>query len=217
MVVSLRDLSSWLLRTLLTPEDLAHERLELIVGNFSSRGSLDLRKHLSELVVRQVLALSAEGLLEICLCDETRIVNIEMVERKSHIGFRDGPSAIDGDCEELTVVDLTVSVKVDAFEDLINLVFRHVQFIEGGSDLAEFQSARAIGIERSECVSQLCEIECASVDLIDQEGERGNLQALRLSEVLNASQDHHLVRVEELRVVARVVFCNIVRGEPGVC
>ena len=209
-IESLGNLACWLLRAGLTPEDLAHESLELLKGNFSSRGSLDLRKHLSELFVRQVLTLSAEGLFKIGLCDESGIVNVEVMESESHVGFRDCSSAVDGDGKELTVVDFTVSIKIDALKDLINFLLRHVQFIEGSPDLAKLQRARAVGIERSESISQFGKIKCASVHLVNQEGERGNLQSLRLTEVLDATQDHHLIGVQKLRVVSGVVLVDIV-------
>ena len=160
--------------------------------------------------MRQVLTLPAEGLFKIGLCDESRIVNVEVMESKSHIGLRDCSSAVNGDGKELTVVDLTVSIKIDALKDLINFLFRHVQFIEGSPDLAEFQRAGTVGIECSESISQFGKIECASVNLVNQEGERGNLQSLRLTEVLDATQDHHLIGVQKLRVVSGVVLSDIV-------
>ena len=210
MLCSLRDFASDVRWTLLAPENLTHECLELLEGNFSSRGRLDLREHLRELLVRQVLTLSAEGLFKIRFSDEARVINIEMMERESHIGLRDGSSAVDRHSQELSVVDFSVSIEIDSLKDLINLLFGHVQLVEGSPDLAEFQRARTISIKCSERISQLCEIERASVDLVNEEGERGNLQALWLTEVLDTTQDHHLIGVQKLRVVSSMVLRDIV-------
>ena len=130
----------------LAPKDLAHERLELLVINLSCLCSLHLWKHLSQLLVIQVLALAAEALFQVCLGDESSVVDVEVMEGKSHIRFCDSSPAVDSNSEELTVVDLTIMVEIDALEDLINFLLWHIQLIEGGSELAQFECAWVIRV-----------------------------------------------------------------------
>ena len=200
----------------LVPKNLTHERLELFIGDPSCSGRLHLRKHLSELLVSQVLAFASEALLQVRLRDVASVVNVEVVEGESHIGLRDGSPSVDSDSEELGIVDFTVVVEVDALEDLIDFALGHVQLIEGCSNLLKLQRARVVGVERSEGVSQLSEVKRARVNLVDEEGEGLDLEFLRLAEVLDAAEDHEFVLLQELWVVSRMVLLNIVRREPWV-
>ena len=123
MEISLLNLSLLRRGAGLAPKDLAHERLELFVINLACICSLHLRKHLSQLLVIQMLALAAEALIQVCLGDKSGVVDVEVMERKSHIGFCDSSPAVDSNSEELTVVDLTIMVEIDALEDLIDFLF----------------------------------------------------------------------------------------------
>ena len=138
---SLGNLSLRHCGAVLAPKDFAHERLELFVINLSCLCSLHLSKHLGKLLVRQVLAFATEALFQVCLSDVSGVVNVEMMERKSHIRFCDSSPAVDSNSEELTVVDLTIMVEIDALEDLIDFCLVHIKLIEGGSELAEFECA----------------------------------------------------------------------------
>ena len=93
-----------------------------------------------------MLSLTAEALVQVCLGDKSGVVNVEVMERKSHIGFCDSSPAVDSNSEELTVVDLTIMVEIDALEDLIDFCFWHIQFIEGGSEFAQFERAWVIRV-----------------------------------------------------------------------
>ena len=162
----------------LAPQDLLHERAELRVGYAAWRRSLHLREHGLNLLVSQVLAFSAEALFQVLLCDISRVLNIEVVEGKRQVGLCDCLPAVDGDCEELGVVDLAVVIEVDSFEYLIDFLFAHVQLVKGLSDLAELQSARVVLVECAEGVSKEFEVELAGVGLGDKEGERLDLKSL---------------------------------------
>ena len=85
----------------------------------------------------EVLAFAAEAFLEVGFRDVAGVAYIEMVEGKRQVGLGDCLSAVDGDCEELGVVDLAVVVEVDSLKDLIDFFLAHVQLVEGLSDFAE--------------------------------------------------------------------------------
>ena len=106
----------------LTPKDLTHERLEFFVVYLSRSGSLHLREHLRKLFVTQVLALTAEALFQVRLSDKPSVVDVKVMERKSHICLRDSSSAVDSDSKELAIVDLAIMVEINALEDLINFL-----------------------------------------------------------------------------------------------
>jgi len=108
----------------LAPQDLRHERLEFLKCDFSGRGGLHLAEHGLDFIVSQVLALAAEALLKIGLRNETGVVNVEVMESESHVRLSDCPPAIHSHGKELSVVDFTIVVEVDALEDLIEFVFR---------------------------------------------------------------------------------------------
>ena len=121
----------------LAPQDLLHERAELGEGDFAWRRGFDLREHRLEFLVAEVLAFAAEAFLEVGLCDEARVAYIEMMEGKRQVRLGDRLSTVNGDCEELGVVDLAVVVEVDSLKDLIDFLLAHVQLIEGLSDFTE--------------------------------------------------------------------------------
>lgn len=156
--------------------------------------------------MRQMLALSTEALLKVLLRDETRVVNIKMMEGEGHVGLSDGSPTINGHGQELRVVDLTIVIEVDALENLIYFILWHVQLIKSSSNLRKLKSARVVRIERSERVSQLSEIKSARIDLVDQEGESSNLEPLGLTEVLDTAEYHELVLVQKCWVVSSMIL-----------
>lgn len=111
---------------ILTPKDLLHEALELFVGDAAWRRDSNLAKHVYKVFVGQVLALAAEALLQVLLSDETRVVDVEVMESKQHVRVGNRLSAVDGHRQELSVVDFAIVVKVDAFEQFIDLLLAHV-------------------------------------------------------------------------------------------
>ena len=121
----------------LAPQDLLHERAELGEGDFAWRRGFHLPKHGLEFLVAEVLAFAAEAFLEVGFRDVAGVAYIEMVEGKRQVGLGDCLSAVDGDCEELGVVDLAVVVEVDSLKDLIDFFLAHVQLVEGLSDFTE--------------------------------------------------------------------------------
>ena len=145
-----------------------------------------------------MFAFTSEALLQVCLGDEASVVDVEVMERKSHIRFCESSSTVDSNREELTVVDLTIMVEIDALEDLIDFLLRHIQFIEGGSELAEFECARIVRVQRSERIAEFFKIKSTRVNLIDQELKSGNLKLFWLTEVLNAAEHHKLVGLQKL-------------------
>lgn len=163
-----------------------------------------------------MLALSAEALLEVSFRDESRIVNVEMMEGECQVGLSDGLSAVDSDSKELGVVDLAIVVEIDSFEDLIDLLLRHVQLTEGSPNLAQLKCARVVFVKCAEGISQDSKVESARIDLIHKEGECLDLEGLGLTEILDTSQDLQLLRIEKCGVVSGVVLLDIVRGEPWV-
>ena len=78
------------------------------------------------------------------------------------------------------------------------------------------QRSRIVGIESAEGIAELGEIEGASVNLIDQEGESLNLKLLGLAEVLNTTENLELVSVKKCWVVTCMVGVYIVGCEPRV-
>ena len=87
----------------------------------------------------QMLALAAEALLESRLGDETRVVDVKVMEGKEQIVFRDCLSAVDGHSEELCIVNFSVMIKVNTLKDLVYFLFRHVQLVESTPNLAQLQ------------------------------------------------------------------------------
>lgn len=204
---------SW---TGLAPQDLLHEVLELFEGDSARCRALDLTQHFLQLLVRQVLAFPSEALFQILLSDEASVVNVEMMECERQVGLSDGLSTVDGHGQELGVVDLAVMVEVNSLENLFNFLLRHIKIVECCADFVYCESTRVVGVKSAESVSKLCKVEGAGVHLVDQEGEGLDLEALRLAEVLDASQHLQFVLVEESRIVSGMVLLDIVRGEPGV-
>ena len=76
-------------------------------------------------------------------------------------------------------------VEINPLEDLICFLLWHVELVESRANLIDSQSARVVLVEGAEGVSQLCKVERAGVNLIDQEGECLDLETLRLSEVFD--------------------------------
>ena len=65
----------------------------------------------------QMLALAAEALFEVSLSNVSRVVNVEVMECKSHIGVCNSSPAINSDSKELTVVDFAIMVEINTLED----------------------------------------------------------------------------------------------------
>jgi hypothetical protein len=128
-------------RALLAPKDLTHESLEFIVSDLAWGGDLNLLKHLLELFVGEMLAFSAEALVQVIFCDKARVIDVEVMEGKGHVGFSEGSSTVDSDSKELSVVDLTIVVEIDAIEDLSNFCLRHVEPVESSFDLGKSQGS----------------------------------------------------------------------------
>ena len=161
---------------LLTPENFLHEILEVIVADTLATLRLRyLREHLGELFLAEMLTLTTEAFLQVSLGDVASVINVEVMERKQHIVLCDCLSTVDSDCKEFCVVDLTVMVKVNSFEDSIDLLFRHLKLVEGSTNLVDLKSARIVCIEGTESIAKLCKVECASINLIDQELKSLNL------------------------------------------
>ena len=99
-----------------------------------------------------MLALSLEALLQVGLCDESGIVDIEMMEGEGQVSLCNCLSAINGNSKELSVIDLTIVIEINSLEDLIDLLFGHIQFTEGSPDLAKLKCARVVYIECAEGV-----------------------------------------------------------------
>ena len=70
----------------------------------------------------EVLALAAEALSQVFLCNVACVIDIEVMESESKIGLSDSLSAIDGDGQKFRIVDLAVMVEINALEDLINFL-----------------------------------------------------------------------------------------------
>ena len=183
-------------RTGSSVENLLHECLEFFKGNLAWVGADDLAQHLLELFVRQMLTLTTETLLQILLRDEAGVVDVEVMEGERQVSLRDGLPAVNSHSQELSVVDLTIVVEVNALEDIIDLLFGHVKLAEGSPDLAELQSAGIVLIQSSEGVPQLGEVESRGVDLIHEESKSLDLEALRLTELGDTLEHSNLVRVE---------------------
>lgn len=201
---------------ILTPKDLLHEVLEFIIGDSAWCRTYDAVQHFLQLLVRQVLSFPSEALLQILLGDVASVVDVEMMEGESKIGLGDGLSTVDGHRQELRVVDLAVVVEVDSLENLFDFLLGHIKLVECCANFAQLESTGVVGVECTESVSELCKVEGARVHLVDKEGEGLDLEALRLAEVLDASQHLHFVLVEESWVVAGMVLLDVVRCKPGV-
>jgi len=149
------------------PDNVGHEILELLVSNLAWSSTLNLGEHLLQLIVFQMLTFSTEALLKIGFSDISTVINVEVMESESHVGVCDGLSAVDCHGEELSVVDLTIMVEVDALKDRIQFFFSHVQTIEGSSDFAQLKGTRVVSVHSSECITEFTEIESFCVRLID--------------------------------------------------
>ena len=112
----------------------------------------------------EVLALAAETLCQVLFCDVAGVVDIEMMEGEGEVSGSDGLSAIDGDGQEFSIVDLAVMVEINTLEDLVNLVLGHLKLVEGGPDLIKVKVARVVSIKGTEGISELGEIEGTGVD-----------------------------------------------------
>ena len=163
-----------------------------------------------------MLALATEALFQVLLGDVARVTNVKVMEGKSQILLSDGLSTVNGNGEEFRVINLTIVIKINSFEDLIDLFLTHIQLVESLADLAELQGARVVHIECAEGVSQDFEVELGRIGLIDEEGKSLNLKALVCTEVLDAAKHLELLSVEKGWVVARVVGLDVIGGEPWV-
>ena len=63
------------------------------------------------------------------------------MEGKGKVSLSDSLPAIDGDGQELGVIDLSVMVEVNALEDLVDFLLRHLKLVEGGPDLVKVKVA----------------------------------------------------------------------------
>lgn len=86
--------------------------------------------------MRQMLTLTTEALLKVLLRNEASVVDVEMMESERQISLSDGLPAVNSHGQELSVVDLAIVIEVDALEDIVDLLFRHVKLAEGSPDLA---------------------------------------------------------------------------------
>ena len=59
------------------------------------------------------------------------------MEGKCKVGLSDSSSSVNCHSEELRIVNLTIVIEVDALENLIDLLGRHIELIEGISNLAQ--------------------------------------------------------------------------------
>ena len=193
-----------------------HERLELVVRDATGCFDLHLLKHSKQLFVSQVFTLAAEALLKVLLCDESRVVNVKVMESEVQISLSDCLSPVDCDCQELCVVNLSIVIEVNALKDFANFIFAHVELVESCSDFAQLQSARVVRVESSKRIPQLGKVESTRVHLVNKESQSLDLQTLWLSEVLNATQHEQFVFMEKSRVVSSMVLLNIIRSEPRV-
>lgn len=105
-----------------------------------------MTEHFAELLRGQVLALTAEALLQIIDRDEVRVVNVEVMEGEDQILLSDGLSAVHCHSEELRVVDLPIVIEVDPLEELIDFFLTHVEFGEGSLDFAHLERARVVDV-----------------------------------------------------------------------
>ena len=112
----------------------------------------------------EVLALAAETLCQVLLCDVACVVDIEVMEGEGQVGLGDCLSAIDGDGQEFGVIDLAVMVEINALEDLVYLFLGHLKLVEGGPYFVKVKVARVVGIKGTEGISELGEIEGTGVD-----------------------------------------------------
>lgn len=207
---SLLNLTTLLGWGLLAPEDFRHERLEFVVGDLPWHRCLHLGEHGLELLVRQVLTLAAEALLQVRLCDVPGIADVKVMESEGQVGVCYRLSSVDGNSEEFGVVYFAVVIEIDSFEDLSYLLFRHIKLVKGLFDLAELECARVIRIQCTEGVPQQVEVKCTRIGLIDEESECLNLESLWLAEVLDAAEHLQLLRIEKCWIVASVVRLNII-------
>jgi len=157
-----------------------------------------------------MLALAAEALLEIFLGNVARVVDVKVVEGKEHVGLCDCLSAVDGHSKELRVVDLSIVIEVDALKHLVDFILRHIQFVEGGPDLAQLESARVVGVEGAEGIAKSSKVEGSGVRLVHKESQSLNLQTLRLAEVFDATKNREFVFMQQMRVVTSVVRLDVV-------
>ena len=130
-----------------------------------------LVEHARQLFVAQMLSLAAEALLEIFLGDAARVIDVKVVEGKEQVVLRNCLSAVNGHSEELSVVDLSIVVEVDAVKHLVDLILGHIQFVEGGPDLAQLEGARVVGVEGAEGIAKCSKIEGSGVRLVRKESQ----------------------------------------------
>lgn len=143
-------------------DELAHEVLKLLEGDLAGLGWLHLGEEFLYLLVRQVLTLSAEALLQILARNETRIVRIKVMERKQEVILGHGLAAVNAHCEELCVVDLAIVVQIDVVKHLLNLLLRNLETIKGLLNLIDLQRTTIVLIQFSESISELHGVEAHS-------------------------------------------------------
>ena len=132
------------------------------------------------------------------------------MEGKGKVSLSDSLPAIDGDGQELRVIDLSIMVEVNALEDLVDFLLRHLKLVEGGPDLVKVKVARVVCIKGTESVSELGEIEGAGVNRVHKEGQSLNLETFWRAEVFNTTEHLELYIVGEVGVVAGVVLIDVI-------
>jgi len=130
---------------------------------------LNLVKHSLDLFLREMLSFSSEALCKVSSRDNTRIIDVKVVESKVHVGIGDCSSSINGDSKEFGIVDLSIMIKVDTLEYRVNLFFRQVETLESSLDLAKLKCSGVVFVHSSERVFKLCKIEGGCLSLIDKE------------------------------------------------
>ena len=158
----------------------------------------------------EVLALAAEALGQVLLCDVACVVDIEVMEGESKIGLSDSLSAIDGDGQEFRIVDLAIMVEINTLEDLVNLLLGHLDLVESCPDLVKAKVARVVCVKGTEGVSELGEIEGAGINGVDKEGQSFDLETFWRAEVLDTAEHLELGIVGEVGVVAGVILIDVI-------
>ena len=86
------------------------------------------------------------------------------MEGKGKVSLSDGLPTIDSDGQKFRIIDLTVMVEVNTFEDLIDFLLGHLKLVEGSPDLVKVKIARVVCVKGTESITELGEIEGAGVD-----------------------------------------------------
>lgn len=164
------------------------KRLKLILGNNAIPLNIVLLHCIVQLVLRNLVAHFRQCRHNILARNVSRIVSIELVEDGIQLVLVEEGFHVEGSCEELRVIDFVITKVIDFFDNLLDLVIRHVQ-VHGLNSLLELLSrdlTRIVLIDLRKLLLQVPNL--LTVDHLDQHVHGGLLQdtdALVLAEALD--------------------------------